>query len=175
MGDPRLDTQSIHPIRLWTPPATRLAQKLEDIQEDVKNSYPPSDDEISTLQIPTQVEDLNESSPEEGIKNFANLSMQDNQPSIFVATIFKIYQELWGEVIDEFKKNTTHLPLGASSEPRNWHVFAWCLHNIKKLNGPVFQQNDTDEIWLHYQLLLVITSTMADDLSDSVCPSNMGH
>ncbi|MGC6367011.1 MAG: hypothetical protein ACON35_03340 [Candidatus Marinamargulisbacteria bacterium] len=177
MGDLSLGPGKIDSDRLLTPPPrfSRLARKLEDIQEHVKNSDQAYDDKMSTPQTRTQVEDSNELSPEEGIKNFINLSMQDNQPSIFVATIFKIYQELWVEVINEFKKNTSHLPLGASSEPRNWHVFAWCLHNIKKLNGPVFQQNDTDEIWLHYQLLLVITSTMADDLSDSVCPSNMGR
>ena len=67
------------------------------------------------------------------------------------------------------------MPLGASAVPRTGHVFAWCLHNIRKLNGPEWRANEHFNIYLYYQLLLVITSTMADDLSDAACPPVIGE
>ena len=49
-------------------------------------------------------------------------------------------------------------------------MFLHGVYNIRKLNGPEVALNEHFDKYLYYQPLLVITSTMADDLSDAACP-----
>ena len=117
------------------------------------------------------------------LENFDNPTLGSSESSVkphldekkFVQAIFKLYQNVWRNVITTFKSDVPSLPLGASAVPRSGHVFAWCLHNIRKLNGPEVALNEHFDKYLYYQLLLVITSTMADDLSDAACPPVIGE
>ena len=153
---------------------SRPTTPLLGVIESLKNQSPPfnetSKSSPSQRLAPPNFVEKSQQKPVRASKSPESF----DDPELYVISIFKLYQDTWKHVIGVFKENIPALPLGASEEPRTEHVFAWCLHNIRKLNGPKVRAAEDYNIYLYYQLLLVLTSTMADDLSDAVCPPEIG-
>ena len=169
---------SINLQRASTPATLAINTSVDEIsaKTDDGRTTPPTSSAFTSV--------IRSRNPDDGLlENFDNLTLGSFESSVkphldekqFVQAIFKLYQKVWRNVITTFKSDIPSLPLGASAVPRSGHVFAWCLHNIRKLNGPEVALNEHFDKYLYYQLLLVITSTMADDLSDAACPPVIGE